>query len=80
MEAQMAISLSGLEFIDDSTPQLLEAGGITTVEQLKDATYEGLRKLGPSNEHFDALNLADLVMALENAEIELSQFPWAEAA
>jgi hypothetical protein len=79
-EAQMPMNLSGLEFTDESTPQLLEAGGITTVEQLKTATYESLLALGPSNEHFDALNLVDLVMALENEGIDLSPFPWAEAA
>lgn len=80
MEAQMTTSLSVLEFIDDSTPQLLEAGGITTVEQLQAATREALLALGRPNEHFDELDLAYLVNALENAGLELSQFPWAEAA
>lgn len=76
----MPTNLSELEFTDDSTLPLLKAGGITTVEQLEATTCEDLLALDSSGERFDPLNLVDLVMALENAGIELPQFSLAEAA
>jgi hypothetical protein len=79
-EGQMPTNLSELEFTDDSTLPLLKAGGITTVEQLEATTCEDLLALDSSGERFDPLNLVDLVMALENAGIELPQFSLAEAA
>ncbi len=72
--------LNTLKFEDETTPALLIEAGFETIEKLEKVTCDALLQIKGSAGDFDILNLADLVMTIEDAGVPQCEFAWLKTA